>query len=205
MIRMLLSVAVFLVLAKMPSASIKSPRQRPAWDAWWFSDYCTWQSWSRPLRMSSSHPYLSPNAPSSRLLAACHPEYRHERQQHTKSGRNGQRCCHIRFDLTTKPCLVTCEISKPYLWYDINPALQPNSRRTICDWQRLMYDFTGAEISGGGLGTPFSSYNALGQPPCYKKTLLSAKKHFLPTNRLHRTRRKPFTKRTLILHGDQNV
>ena len=31
--------------------------------------------------MSSSHPYPSPNAPSSRLLAACHPEYRHERQQ----------------------------------------------------------------------------------------------------------------------------
>ena len=104
-IGMLLNVAVLLVLAKMPSESIKSPRQRPAGEAWGFLDYCTWQSWSRPLRMSSSHPYLSPNAPSSRLLAACHPEYRHERQQHTKSGRNGSAM--PLYAVQSKPLLVS--------------------------------------------------------------------------------------------------
>ena len=32
--------------------------------------------------------------------------------------------------------------------YIINPALQPNSKRTICDWQRPVYDFMSKKDMG---------------------------------------------------------
>jgi hypothetical protein len=40
--------------------------------------------------MSWSHQCPSPNAPSSKSLAACHPECGYERQQHVKPGRNSE-------------------------------------------------------------------------------------------------------------------